>query len=111
MIIGDQREAVIANIADAARAADFHRKVEVNDPVLTPEQEADLVAGYLKRRRTAPYRCRSFAARRLANIGTRMVNRDTRIIGLEKAAAVTGGAIGAAGTYEVKRGLDTIYPL
>ena len=32
MIIGDQREAVIANIAAAARSGDFHSKVELNDP-------------------------------------------------------------------------------
>lgn len=93
MIIGDQREAVIANIAAAARSGDFHSKVELNDPVLTPEQETQILDDFLARRNTAEYRLKSFTARTMANAATRMVNKDTEIVGLEKARAVTGGAI------------------
>jgi len=93
MIIGEQREAVIANIAAAAVAGEFHSKVELNDPVLTDEQETELIQGYLKKRNTVSYKCKSFAARHLANAATKMINADTQIIGFDKAAAVEGGAL------------------
>lgn len=93
MIIGEQREAVIANIAAAARAGAFHAKVEINDPVLTPEQEKRLISRYLDRRETAEYRCKCAVVRKLADWATALVNRDTQIIGIEKLAGVTGGAI------------------
>lgn len=93
MIIGEQREAVISNIAAAARAGQFHSKVEISDPVLTQEQGAKIVQGYLTSRRHAPYKCKAWAARRLANVATRLLNRDTGIVGMEKLDAVTGGAI------------------
>ena len=93
MIIGDQREAVIANIADAAENGNFYNKVELHDPVLTPEQKTALIQGYLTKRKSASYRCKSFLARRMANGATRLLNKNTEIVGLEKAAAVTGGAI------------------
>lgn len=93
MIIGDNREAVIANIAGAAESGAFYSKVEMNDPVLTKEQGEAIVNGYLNRRNKPVYRCKTFMARRMANAATRLLNRDTEIVGYEKAAAVTGGAI------------------
>lgn len=93
MIIGDQRETVITNIAKAAAAGSFHCKVEVNDPVLTQEQGSQIVKDYLSKRNTAACRCKTRAARGLANAATRLLNRDTEIVGLEKLRAVTGGAI------------------
>ena len=93
MIIGDQRERVISNIAAAAAAGDFHSKVEVSDPVLTQEQGNAIVQGYLSRRNTPSYKCKAWTARRMANAATRLLNRDTKVVGLEKMAAVTGGAI------------------
>lgn len=93
MIIGDQREAVISNIAAAAAAEEFHRKVEVSDPELTEEQSRRIVADWLANRNSAAYKSKAWAARRLANLGTRLINRDTEIVGLEKLEAVTGGAI------------------
>lgn len=93
MIIGDQRETVIFNIAEAAAAGNFHSKVEVNDPVLSVEQGAQIVQTYLENRKSAAYRCKAWSARHLANAATKLLNRDTQIIGLEKLAAVTGGAI------------------
>lgn len=93
MIIGDNREAVIANIAGAAESGAFYSKVEMNDPVLTPEQGKAIVNGYLNGRKKPVFRCKTFMARRMANAATRLLNRDTEIVGYEKAAAVTGGAI------------------
>ena len=93
MIIGEQREAVIANIADAAESGNFYHKVELNDPVLSPEQKTALIQNYLTNRKRASYRCKSFLARQMADGATRLLNKNTEIVGLEKAAAVTGGAI------------------
>lgn len=93
MIIGDNREAVIANIAAAAENGAFHSKVETNDPVLTPEQGEAIVRGYLKSRKKTTYKCKAFMARRMANVATRLLNKDTEIVGYEKAASVAGGAI------------------
>lgn len=93
MIIGDQRQLVISNIAAAAAAGNFHSKVEPNDPVLTPEEGNRIVQNYLDGHNSFSYRCKTHTARSLANIATRAVNRDTRIIGMEKLDAVAGGAI------------------
>lgn len=93
MIIGDQRQTVISNIAAAATAGNFHSKVEVNDPVLTARQGDQIVQDYLTSRHTASYKCKAWLARSLANAATRILNRDTEIVGLEKMESVTGGAI------------------
>lgn len=93
MIIADQREVVIANIAAAAASGNFHSKVEPGDPALTAQQESAIVNNFLDHRKQLPYRCKAFAARCLANAATKLLNRDTQIVGIEKAAAITGGAI------------------
>ncbi len=93
MIIGDRREEVIANIAAAAAEEDLHRKVEINDPILTPEQEDQILRSWLSRRNTPGYKIKTWTARQMANAATSFLNRDTEITGLEKLADVTGGAI------------------
>ncbi|MBQ9133172.1 MAG: 1-acyl-sn-glycerol-3-phosphate acyltransferase [Clostridia bacterium] len=93
MIIGENREAVIANIRTAAENGDFHVKVEIGDPVLSDAEKNAIVQRYLARRKTAAYRAKSFVARQMANAATYALNRDTEIDGFEKATAVRGGAI------------------
>lgn len=91
MIIGENRTAVIQNIKAAAQAGDFHRKVEVNDPVLTDREERDIVERW--QNRGAMGKFKMCLARKTANIVSRLLNRDTRIEGMEKLAGITGGAI------------------
>lgn len=93
MILGDNRPAVIANIRNAAQTGDFYKKVELGDPQLTPEQSAAIIHRYLTRRGACSFRLKGFAARQMANAATAMFNRDTAIVGMEKVASVTGGAI------------------
>ena len=50
MILGQHREQVIDNIRIAVEAGDFYRKVEVDDPVLTPQACRDIVHQYLRQR-------------------------------------------------------------
>lgn len=93
MIIGDNRAAVIENIRRSAESGDFFAKVETNDPVLTTEESNKIIQEYLKNRNTASFRLKTCAARQVANFLTFALNRNTEIVGLEKAKNVSGGAI------------------
>jgi len=93
MIIGDKRDQVIDNIRQAAENKTFHVKVEVDDPVLTPEQQEKMLDQYLRKRKRLMFRLRSWSARKMADCAALMINRSTRIMGLENVAAVKGGAI------------------
>lgn len=93
MIIGDKRKEVVENIKTAIEKEDFYAKVEINDPVLTPEEGKEIINKFLSRRKRFSSRLKSFFARRIANVGTKILNRDTEIIGEEKFEALSGGAI------------------
>ena len=88
MIIGDNRAAVIENIRRSAESGDFFAKVETNDPVLTTEESNKIIQEYLKNRNTASFRLKTCAARQVANFLTFALNRNTEIVGLEKAKNV-----------------------
>lgn len=93
MIIGENRTAVIENIRTNAQNGDFYKKVELNDPVITREQSDEIVKQFLDNRHTRKFRMKAWMARQIANVFTAVLNRDTEIIGLEKAAGITGGAL------------------
>ena len=93
MILGDNREAVIDNITRAAAEGNFHAKVEIGDPVLTKDEGFAIARGYLEHHNGMSYRAKSRIARGIANKATLVLNRDTEIVGLEKARGLTGGAI------------------
>ncbi|MBQ4104769.1 MAG: 1-acyl-sn-glycerol-3-phosphate acyltransferase [Clostridia bacterium] len=93
MILGDKREQVIENISKAAESGDFHIKVEVGDPVLTPEESAQIIQGYLDNSDKMRFKTKSYFARKMANILTKSLNKDTEIKGLENIADLEGGAI------------------
>ena len=50
MIIGDNRRAVIENIKKAAESGEFYNKVELNDPVLTSEQNKKITDSFIESR-------------------------------------------------------------
>lgn len=93
MILGDNRPAVIENIKTAAENRDFYRKVEINDPELSAAKSKAITDRFLSIRKTAPYRVKAFLARRLVNLVTDRVNRDTEIVGDIDAAVIKQGAI------------------
>ncbi len=93
MIIGDNRPAVIENIRRAVEQGEFYNKVELHDPVLTPQQSRAIIDRYLRTRDSLQFRAKSLLARQAADLLTRHLNRTTRIIGLENAEQLTGGAI------------------
>lgn len=93
MIIGSDRDAVIENIRRSAECGDFFAKVETGDPMLTRAESNDIINSYLRRRGTASYKIKSHTARQIANVLTYALNRDTEIVGIEKARNVGSGAI------------------
>ncbi|QOV18896.1 1-acyl-sn-glycerol-3-phosphate acyltransferase [Blautia liquoris] len=93
MIIKDEREQVIDNIRAAILEGDFHRKVEVGDPVLAAVQKEKLLSWYLKEKNTLHFKGKTLAARKAANVATRQINRMTVIRGIEHASMIRSGAI------------------
>jgi len=93
MIIGDNRKKVIENIKDFAQSGKFHEKVELNDPVLTTAQNKDITDFYVNNRKTPTFRIKKAVAVFLAKTATRLINKDTEMIGLEKIPENIGGML------------------
>lgn len=84
MIFGDNRRAVIENIRTCAENGDFHSKVELGDPVLSAEQNRNITDAYLENRKRLTFKLKTAIAVTMAQIATRMINKNTEIVGLEK---------------------------
>ena len=80
MILGANRKAVIENIRTSAQAQDLHAKVEINDPVLTPQQCKDIAQGYLSGRHAVGYRRKAYLARTFANLASKVLNTKTEYV-------------------------------
>lgn len=93
MILGDNREAVINNIKTYAENGEFHNKVELNDPVLTAEENRAITDNYMENREHLTFKLKSVIAVTIAKIATRLINKDTKIIGIEKIPADLQGVI------------------
>ena len=93
MILGDNREAVINNIKTYAENGKFHNKVELNDPVLTAEENRAITDNYMENREHLTFKLKSVIAVTIAKIATRLINKDTKIIGIEKIPADLQGVI------------------
>ncbi|MCD7868632.1 MAG: 1-acyl-sn-glycerol-3-phosphate acyltransferase [Clostridiales bacterium] len=93
MLIGGNKEKVIANMRSATRRGDLNCKVETDDPVLPQEEREKIVRHYLENYKTFGYWFCNICARALTDTATRWLNRDTRIEGLENIEEIHGGAI------------------
>lgn len=93
MIIGEDRRAVIENIRKFAESGLFYEKVELNDPVLTEEECKALTDKYLKDRFSISFRVKSSVGVAMANAATRMINKNTEIVGIERIPKDIGGMI------------------
>ncbi len=93
MILGDNRVDVIRNIRDFALNEDFHRKVEINDPVLTAEESRAITVNYIESRNLVMFKIKSAIAVTMAKIATKIINKNTEIVGLEKIPADLKGVI------------------
>ncbi len=93
MIIGENREAVIENIKAAAESGDFHKKVEISDPVLTAEETDQIIDNYLSSRNTVSYKFKCFIARRIVDFAEKLINKDTDIVGEENLPETLDGVL------------------
>lgn len=93
MILGDNRRAVIENIRTCAENGDFHSKVELGDPVLSAEQNRNITDAYLENRKRLTFKLKTAIAVTMAQIATRMINKNTEIVGLEKIPQNLGGVL------------------
>lgn len=93
MILGNDREKVIENIKKATESGDFHRKVEISDPVLTAEGEKEITDRYLASRNKPGFKFKTFCASVIANVFTKIYNKSTVILGEEKLPDLTNGAV------------------
>lgn len=93
MILGDNRRAVIENIRTCAENGDFHSKVELGDPVLSAEQNRNITDAYLENRKRLTFKLKTAIAVTMAQIATRMINKNTEIVGLEKIPHDLGGVL------------------
>ena len=89
----EKREEVIANIRRSISENKLNAKVEVDDPQLSAEERQALVERFLEQRETASFRRKRRLARLILNLATRLINRHTRIEGIENLQNVRGGAI------------------
>jgi len=93
MIIGENRKAVIENIKLYAESGQFHNKVELNDPILSAEENRKITDSYITNRNTLTYKIKKCFGVALAKAAARVINKDTEIIGLEKIPKDLGGVL------------------
>ena len=93
MIIGENRKAVIQNIKNFAESSQFHNKVELNDPVLTTEQNRKITDSYLENRKQLTFKVKTAFGVALAKTATRIINKNSEIVGLEKIPKDLGGVL------------------
>lgn len=84
MILGDKREAVIENIKKNAENGDFHNKVELDDPILSVQENRAITDAYMENRLHLTFKVKSAIAVMIAKIATKIINKETQIVGLEK---------------------------
>lgn len=93
MIVPGKREQVIDNIHRAVLEGDFHRKVEVDDPVLGAEEKKEIVLRWCRIYPTLRYRIFNRLVRGLAAALTWWEGLRVEIIGMEQIQSIHGGAI------------------
>ena len=93
MNIGENRRAVIENIKKYAESGQFHNKVELNDPVLTSEENRKITDSYIESKNTITYKVKRSCGVALAKAATKVINKDTEIVGLEKIPKDIGGVL------------------
>ena len=93
MIIGDNKDKVIQNIRQALIDGDLNRKVEVDDPNLSAEEQEEIIKEYLENHKKISYKSKNEIARGIIAVATKALHKDTEIIGLENVKNIKTGAI------------------
>lgn len=93
MILGDDRRPVIENIKRFSENGEFHNKVELHDPVLTYEDSRRITDLFVDNRKRFSFKIKSVIARTAAQAATRLLNKTTEIVGIDKIPEDIGGMI------------------
>ena len=93
MIMDKNRLEVIENIKKFALGGQFHNKTEINDPVLTKDQEREITAKFIEKRTKFSYKIKKAMALTVAKATTKIINRKTEIRGINIAKELKGGFI------------------
>lgn len=93
MIIGANKDKVINNIKNAVKEKNFNVKVEVDDPNLTPEQKDEIISNYINKQSKLLYKISNGFSNFIISFFTWLVNKDTKIKGLENIKDIKTGAI------------------
>lgn len=72
---------VIENIKKRVEAGEFNEKVELHDPVLSPAEAKVITDRFLKKRKSFSYKFKSAIAGKIANVGGKILNKETEVIG------------------------------
>jgi len=99
MAVGDSKKLVIENIAIAAKEGRFNDKVEIDDAILSREERKKILGRFVRHRRSVAYFYKNFLARRIVNLATNLVNKETEIYGLENLEGFKGGAIATSNHF------------
>lgn len=93
MIVGENKKEVIKNIEKAVDKKEFNQKVEINDPKLTSEEKSKIVKRYLKNRNKLTFKTKTKIAKSTISFLTKVLEKDTQIVGEENIRDIKGGAI------------------
>ncbi|WEV37056.1 1-acyl-sn-glycerol-3-phosphate acyltransferase [Lactobacillus sp. ESL0677] len=94
MIIGDNRERVIANIKHATEIGDFNAKVEVGDPILSLQERTSLVNDFWQKQQTFIGKLNNKIGHTLFDALTYALTASTILTGLDNLSGLPrGGAI------------------
>lgn len=92
-IIGADKADVINNIKQATESGDYNKKVQTGDPELTKIQEDEIIKKYIENQNKISYKLKTAVAKIIICIGTKIINKETEIIGIENIENIQTGAI------------------
>lgn len=92
-MIGISKDDVISNIKNATENGEFNKKVEIGDPSLTQKQEEQIIEKYIKNQDKISYKIKTKIARIIIFWGTKIINKETKIEGIENIKDIKTGAI------------------
>lgn len=88
-----EKDKVIKNIKKAVEKGEYNKKVEVDDPNLSLEEQEELIEKYLEKQNKLSYRINNKIANVILSVVTNMQNKETEIVGLENIKDINTGAI------------------
>lgn len=93
MIIGKNRSAVVAAIQKALEEGDLHRKVEQDDPVLTPRESRAILNRFLEERKDLTSAHKHWIGTLTASCAAKILTRKAAFVGTEQIPRDLGGVI------------------